>query len=135
MVIVCILVSAGMKVRNKNKLRYTIKNQPIPSTDCRSLLQHGSTRMYSAMVCITPWRQNAKFHLCIQSRPPPVLILSHLNPLYTPSQSPEDPFSYPSTPRSSKWALSIELQLHTWRKSIFLPTSVQSLQYSWHNTV
>jgi hypothetical protein len=59
---------------------------------------------------LTPWRQNPKVHYRVHS-PPPVRILSQLDPLYTSSPSPKihsDPV-LPSTPWSSKWSLSFGL--------------------------
>jgi hypothetical protein len=57
---------------------------------------------------LTPWRHNPRFHHCIHKSPPPVPILSQLNPLYTPAASllkiHSDPI-VPSTTWSSKWSL------------------------------
>jgi hypothetical protein len=43
---------------------------------------------------LTPWRQNPKVYHRVYKIPPPVPVLSQLDPLYTPpaSQSPQDPF-------------------------------------------
>jgi hypothetical protein len=56
---------------------------------------------------LTPWRQNAKIHHRIHKSPPPVPILSLLDPMYSPANLPKihsDPI-LPSTPWSSKWSL------------------------------
>jgi hypothetical protein len=58
-----------------------------------------------------PWRQNPKVHHRVHNSPPPVPILSQLNPLHPPANLPKihsDPI-LPSTPRSSQWSFSFGL--------------------------
>jgi hypothetical protein len=58
---------------------------------------------------ITPWRQNPKVHHRIHNSPPPVPVLSQLDPIYTPPANLLKIHSDPilsSTPWSSKWSLS-----------------------------
>ena len=55
---------------------------------------------------------NKKVHYRSQKCPPPIPILSQINPVHTPtSPLPEDPFNIilPSTPGSSKWFLSLRI--------------------------
>jgi hypothetical protein len=58
---------------------------------------------------LTPWNQNPKVHHRIHKSPPPIPILSQLDPIYTsPANLPKihsDPI-IPSTSWPSKWSLS-----------------------------
>jgi hypothetical protein len=56
-----------------------------------------------------PWRQNPKAHHRVHNRPPPVPILSQLNPFHTPPANLPKTHSnpiLPPMPRSSEWSLS-----------------------------
>jgi hypothetical protein len=61
---------------------------------------------------ITPWRQDPKVHHRVDKSPPPVRVLSELNPHHTTTGSlpkiHSDTF-LPSKPRSSEWSLSLRL--------------------------
>ena len=78
-----------------------------------------------------------KVHYRIHNSPPPVPILSQINPVQVPLPPPEVPFQHfpPSTPESSKWSLSLKLPhlnpAHTSPLShtCYMPHSSHS---SWH---
>jgi hypothetical protein len=72
----------------------------------------GRSTMAKSLSELTPWRQNPKVHHRIHNIPPPVTILSQLDPIYTPPVNlpmiQSDPILQ-STPWSSKWSLSFWL--------------------------
>jgi hypothetical protein len=72
----------------------------------------GTTHLAVLTNQLTPWRQNPKVHHPINNSPPPVPILSQVNPLHTPPTNlpkvHSDPI-LPSMPWSSKWSLSFGL--------------------------
>jgi hypothetical protein len=91
----CLLVAAVQR-------RRLIPSKSINQTKCRAnmvkdhaYLLTGGRRLSSVHLSrsspvsiLTPWRQNPQVHIRIHKSPPPDPILSQLDPLYTPSQSP-----------------------------------------------
>jgi hypothetical protein len=56
---------------------------------------------------LIPWRQNPKVYHRVHKIPPPIPLLSQVNPLQTLTVSPEIHFdpNLPYTPRSFEWSL------------------------------
>jgi hypothetical protein len=78
-------------------------------------------KVYTASTILTPWRQDSKVHHRIHNSPPPVPILSQMDPIYTPIANLPKIYSdpiFPSTPWSSKWPLSFRL---SHQNSVYIP--------------